>query len=262
MLSFSLICYRIQSEFLIKEERHLSGSMRIMTFNIQHCLDYKRNKINIPLFADAIKEYGADVCGLNEVRGKGPLFGYSDQTNALGDRLGFRRYFAQAIKVGGTSPYGNAVVSRYAIKCAETVAIPDPDDKSEDGCFETRCALKAIIDVNGKDLCVLVCHMGLEYSERLNAVDTLCKLIDEIEMPLVLMGDFNTTPDSEELKPLYMRLKDIDDISEHKGIFTYPSYNPEKKIDYIFYRGMTCKKVSTITEVVSDHFPIIAEFEF
>ena len=75
--------------------------MKVMTFNIQHCLDYKKNKINIPLFVDTIKQCGADICGLNEVRGIGHLFGYTDQTNALGDGLSFNRYFAEAIIVNG-----------------------------------------------------------------------------------------------------------------------------------------------------------------
>lgn len=231
-----------------------------MTFNIQHCLDYKKNKINIPLFVETIKQYGADICGLNEVRGKGNLFGYTDQTNALGDGLSFNRYFAKAIKVNGRGPYGNAVVSRYPLKSTETVMIPDPDDKNEDGCFETRCILKSVIDVDGKDVCVLVCHMGLENSERVNAVATLCKIIDEITTPLILMGDFNTTPDNEVLKPLYLRLNDTDLLADDMGAFTYPSYDPEKKIDYIFYRDLTCKNVTTVSEIVSDHFPIIAEF--
>lgn len=234
--------------------------MKVMTFNIQHCLDYKKNKINIPLFVETIKQYGADICGLNEVRGKGNLFGYTDQTNALGDGLSFNRYFAKAIKVNGRGPYGNAVVSRYPLKSTETVMIPDPDDKNEDGCFETRCILKSVIDVDGKDVCVLVCHMGLENSERVNAVATLCKIIDEITTPLILMGDFNTTPDNEVLKPLYLRLNDTDLLADDMGAFTYPSYDPEKKIDYIFYRDLTCKNVTTVSEIVSDHFPIIAEF--
>lgn len=234
--------------------------MKVMTFNIQHCLDYKRNKINIPLFVETVKQYGADICGLNEVRGKGHLFGYTDQTNALGDELSFNRYFAEAIKVNGTGPYGNAVVSRYPLKSAETVKIPDPDDKNADGGFETRCVLKSVVDVEGKEVCVLVCHMGLENSERVNAVASLCKIIDEITIPLILMGDFNTTPDNEVLKPLYQRLNDTDSLADDMGAFTYPSYNPEKKIDYIFYRDLTCKNVTTVSEIVSDHFPIIAEF--
>ena len=234
--------------------------MKVMTFNIQHCLDYKKNKINIPLFVDTIKQCGADICGLNEVRGKGHLFGYTDQTNALGDGLSFNRYFAEAIKVNGRGPYGNAVVSRYPLKSAETVKIPDPDDKNADGSFETRCVLKSVVDVDGKEVCVLVCHMGLENSERVNAVASLCKIIDEITTPLILMGDFNTTPDNEVLKPLYQRLNDTDLMADKKGAFTYPSYSPEKKIDYIFYKGLTCKNVITVSEIVSDHFPIIAEF--
>ena len=34
------------------------------------------------------------------------------------------------------------------------------------------------------------------------------------------------------------------------------------KIDYLFYRGLECRSVKTIGEVVSDHLPIIAEFDF
>ena len=234
--------------------------MKVMTFNIQHCLDYKKNKINIPLFADTIKSYNADICGLNEVRGKGALFGYTDQTNSLGDALSYNRYFAKAIMVNGKGPYGNALVTRFPLKLTETIIIPDPVNRNEDGCFETRCVLKGIVEAEGVTICVLVCHMGLEESERINAVKALCEIIDTIDTPIILMGDFNTTPDNSVLEPLYDRLSDTDTLAENKGIFTYPSYEPEKKIDYIFYRGLTCNCVKTINEVVSDHFPIIADF--
>ena len=52
--------------------------MKIMTFNIQHALDYKNQVIDIELFADSIKKFGADVCGLNEVRNKGVREDYAD----------------------------------------------------------------------------------------------------------------------------------------------------------------------------------------
>lgn len=234
--------------------------MKVMTFNIQHCLEYKKNKINIPLFGDFIKLHNADVCGLNEVRGKGPLFGYTDQTNTLGDALGFNRYFGQAIKVKGKGPYGNAIVSRFSIKESSTTIISDPDDKNDDGWYETRCVLKAVVSTELGDVCFLVCHMGLEESERVNAVKTICEITDEINLPVILMGDFNTTPEDAVLKPLYERFNDTDAFAENKGAFTYPSYNPEKKIDYIFYKGLKCENVRTVDEIVSDHYPIIAEF--
>ena len=49
--------------------------MKIMTFNIQHCLDYnyflnnKTERINFDVMADAIKEISPDIVGLEEVRG-------------------------------------------------------------------------------------------------------------------------------------------------------------------------------------------------
>lgn len=235
--------------------------MKVMTFNIQHALDYKRKIIDTDFFVSAIKKHGADICCLNEVRGEGPIEGYTDQTNAIGDGLGFYRYFGEAIKVGGTSPYGNAVTSRFPFKTAETVAIPVSPHKSEDEYHEPRCVIKAVIEIEGKEICFLICHMGLSDKERIEAVKTVCALIDETELPIILTGDFNTTPDDPVLSPIYERLRDADEKAEEKGVFTYASYSPEIKIDYIFYRGLECCFSKVITEIYSDHFPIIAEFK-
>lgn len=234
--------------------------MKIMTFNIQHARDYQKGIIDIPLFVRAIQDNNADVCGLNEVRGEGPMEGYTDQTNALGDGLGFHRYFGEAIKVGGTSPYGNAIVSRYPIKNVETVAIPDPEDRSNGNYFESRCVVKALIEVDSKDVLFLVCHMGLNLSERENAVETVCKLIDEATTPVILMGDFNTTPDAVELQPIRTRMMDTDACADQCGECTFPSDAPNCKIDYMFYKGLKCNHVQTIKAIYADHLPIICDF--
>lgn len=235
--------------------------MRIMTFNIQHALDYKRQIIDIDFFVSAVKKHGADICCFNEVRGEGPIDGYTDQTNAIGDGLGFHRYFGEAIKVGGTSPYGNAITSIYPFKSAETILIPITLDRSEDSNYEPRCVIKAMADINGTEVCFLVCHMGLSNAERKNAVETLCKLIDEINSPVILTGDFNTFPQDKVLEPLFERLYDSDKKSATNNMSTYPSYDPQTKIDYIFYRGLKCTESKVITEIYSDHFPIVADFE-
>ena len=153
--------------------------MKVMTFNIQHALDFKRKVIDTDLFADAIAKHNVDFCGLNEVRGKGPVEDYTDQTNAIADKLGYNRYFGEAIKVRGTSPYGNAAVSRYPLKSAETIKIPDPDIGNEinrDGepvRYESRCIIRSVIEEKEKDICILVTHFGLAESERINAVKKL-----------------------------------------------------------------------------------------
>ena len=234
--------------------------MRIMTFNIQHALDQSSQVIDTDRFARAIAAWGADVCGLNEVRGAGDLDGYTDQTNAIADVLGYDRCFAEAIRVCGRGPYGNALVSRYPIVEAETVLVPDPV-RREGGSYETRCVLKAVLDTEEGRICVLVCHMGLEIEERESAVATLCRLIDATDLPIVLMGDFNAQPDAAVLAPLRERLRDTDELAETHGAPTFASYEPQMKIDYIFYRGLRCRGVRTVEEIVSDHFPIMAHLE-
>ena len=235
--------------------------IKVMTFNIQHALDYQKQVIDFDLFINAIKKYGADICGLNEVRGDGPLKDYTDQTTAIAEGLGFNSYFGEAIKVKGTSPYGNAIVSRYPFKSVETFAIPDPKIKRGKHGFESRCIIKAVAEIEGKDVCFLVCHMGLNKIEQENAVETICNLLDEIKMPVILMGDFNTTPEDSILNPIRERLKDTDDMNPVKNHGTYPSDKPGVKIDYVFYRDLVCKRTETIEEIFSDHLPIIAEFE-
>ena len=235
--------------------------MKVMTFNIQHALDYQKQVIDFDLFINAIKKYDADVCGLNEVRGDGPLEDYIDQTGAIADGLGFNSYFGEAIKVEGTSPYGNAIVSRFSFKSVETIKIPDPVIKKGKHSFESRCVIKANANVDGKEICFLVCHMGLNLSEQKNAVKTICALLDDINLPVILMGDFNTTPEDKVLNPIRERMSDSDHMNPVKNHGTYPSDKPDVKIDYIFYRDLKCTKTETIQEIYSDHLPIIAEFE-
>lgn len=241
--------------------------MRILTFNIQHALDYQNQKIDIDLFIRKINEFSPDICGLNEVRGEGPVKGYTDQTNAIADGLDYYRYFGEAIKVCGTSPYGNALVSKMPYKSAETIKIPDPEEKNEtdaDGDpvgYESRIIIKAVYENNGREFCVLITHMGLAVSERINAVKTLCDIIDSTDMPIILMGDFNSVPDDEILEPLFERLEDTNSVSSTPDAPTYASFDPSEKIDYILYRGLECSRAETICEIISDHFPIVAEFK-
>lgn len=235
--------------------------MRVMTFNIQHGLDYKNQIIDLHLFAEFIRGQQVDFCALNEVRGLGNWEGYTDQTNFLGDALGCNRFFGEAFKVVGTNPYGNAFLTKHEIKDAQVVHIPDSTDRSEDVHYETRCAVRATVNVDGHDVMFVVCHIGLAKSEAKCAVDTLCSIIDSTDLPCMVMGDFNHTKDSGALSPLFERLSDSDTLSEKEGAFTFPSYAPREKIDYILYRGLKCTSCKVIEEIVSDHYPIVAEFE-
>ena len=115
--------------------------MKIMSFNTQHCLNYIERKIDFPLMARVIRESGAEIVGLNEMRGQGDVAEYTDQTGQLANLGDFKYcYFAKAIDVGGkNAPYGNSILSKYEFEDVRTILVPDPEIKAENKYYETRC---------------------------------------------------------------------------------------------------------------------------
>ncbi len=231
--------------------------LTVMSYNILHCEIYREKRIDFDTFAQTILDSGADIVGLNEVRGDGERADYEAQAAILAEKTGFYYYFAKAIDVGGKNPYGNALLSRYPIKNAQTIPIPDPLVRIGSG-FETRCLLKAEIDVAG-GLAVLVTHFGLNASEQKNAVKTVLQHLDADK--LILMGDFNVTPDDAVLQPIRKKCKDAADLfTQPKQSF--PSDAPNVKIDYIFATPAVRILAADIpSTVVSDHRPHTAEIE-
>ncbi|MBO7217160.1 MAG: hypothetical protein J6V50_00500, partial [Clostridia bacterium] len=149
--------------------------MRIATYNIQHGMSHRQRvidgnaPIDLPLMISVIKELSPDICGLNEVYGKGCFPEFNDQPKVIGDALGYEHRFGFAIDFGdepdGTKkPYGNGIVSKYPIKECEIIPIPKGDDDAPEY-KEPRCILKTVINCDGRDLCVMVVHIGLSRQE-------------------------------------------------------------------------------------------------
>lgn len=241
--------------------------IKAMTYNICSGRDFGSAKIkelayckfDLTAAAQVINKYAPDVCGLNEVRGEGADPDFTAQAKILSELTGMNYYFAPAIRFDGKNPYGNALLTKYKMLRTETVIIPDPEVKDEDEYYETRSILRAELDVPG-GLTVLVSHFGLAKSERRNAVDTLLKLLNEIDNPVIFMGDLNTLSDSELLAPVFEHMHDT---ADGKNVpLTFASYAPEQKIDYIFTKGsIRTVSVSVPQETASDHMPYISELE-
>ena len=101
--------------------------LTVMSFNTQHCMNYRTGKIEFDTFAEEIRRYNPDIVGLNEIRDKGEAEDYQAQAKILAEKLGYNYYFAKAIDVKGPNPYGNAILSRFPIASAQTIPVPDPE---------------------------------------------------------------------------------------------------------------------------------------
>lgn len=226
--------------------------IKLMSFNTQHCLNFMTKEIDFDIMAEAIIKCGADIIGLQEMRDESEDEEYAAQAKIIAEKLGFHYYFAEAIRFDGKNPYGNALISRYPIISAETILIPDPEIKKYDGYYETRCLLKATIDV-GDGLNVLVSHFGLNPDEHQNAVKTIASNLSTERC--VLMGDFNVQPDNPVLEPIREKLYDTAYTFTSPKL-SFPSDVPNVKIDYIFVSRDLSVSCADIPEVIaSDHRP-------
>jgi len=232
--------------------------MKIMSFNILHCMNYIEKKIDFDLMAKVITDCGADIVGLNEMRGLGTHPEYTAQTEKLSELTGIKHcFFAKAIEFAKRGPYGNAMLSKYPIVSAESILIPDPDPKAYSGYYETRCILRAKLE-NG--LTVLVTHFGLNPDEQENAVKAILDILPEEKC--ILMGDFNIFPDDRLLDPIRKKMKDTAEYFTSPKL-SFPSNAPNRKIDYIFVSPDIDVVEADIPAIVaSDHRPHTATVNY
>ena len=246
--------------------------MKFATYNICHCGNYENWKtgddlpINIARTAEAIAEINADVIGLNEVYTAGEEENLRDQTEKLTKLAGYPYSVFAAGKEFEWGTIGNAILSKYPIVSVKKIAVPAPTEEernpNEKSWYEDRVLLCVEIDVNGKNISVISSHFGLNPTEQRRIVEAACKVIDEKQGNVVIMGDFNVLPDSEFLSPLYARLKSAAKETDN-GEFTFATYKPQIQIDYIFVsKSATVKSYTVHKYLVSDHRPISAEIDF
>ena len=240
----------------------MKKTLKIMTFNVQHCADYSvhlksgEHVLNIPRVAKEILKAAPDIVGLNEIRGNDIKSFYGEQTELLREYSGMAHcFFAPAVQFSD-GPYGNAMLSNLEPISIENIKIPDPEVRKYNGYYETRGLIKAKFEGG---LTVLVTHFGLNPDEVENAIKTVLENLEDEKC--IFMGDLNLVEDDERLDAIRERMTDTA-LVFGKGLLTFPSDAPKIKLDYIFVsKDIKVKNVFIPTDVVSDHLPFVAEIE-
>ena len=235
--------------------------IRVMTYNVQSGKDLAGDR-DIQHAIRTIRQENPDILGLNEVQHRTRLCPDGCcQAEAIAEALGYPFfYFGRSIDFLD-GQYGNALLSRFPIRTAEVLAIPDIPQEERDGWFEPRTHLCCTLDLGGGQLIrSLNTHYGLSDGEIRSAVQKTVELTGQETLPLLFMGDLNAEPDSPLLQPLFSLMTDTAAKAEG-GVLTWPSNQPVKKIDYLFQRGFKTLRAWVPDSQDSDHRPFCAELE-
>ena len=111
---------------------------------------------------------------------------------------------------------------------------------------------------NQESLLVCIMHLALGKRARRLQLNYISELVCEYSQ-LVVMGDFNCGPDSDELQKLVNNTR----LQLPAGdLMTFPSWRPNRKFDHILISdSLKLKSTHVLEHTHSDHLPICVEVE-
>jgi endonuclease/exonuclease/phosphatase family metal-dependent hydrolase len=191
---------------------------------------------------ERLKDWAPDIVGLQEVDRFWRRSGFRDQPGIIAGELGYDYAFGANVQ-WGIGQYGNVLLSRWPILEHENYPLA--------GNHEPRGLLWTTVETPQGKLNVLVTHLGLTRKGRLRQLSRIEEVIDALDGPVLLLGDFNA--DNEAA---FARLTEV---IRAAGLKTFPSSDPIYATDTIFVSSeLAAKEPEAIDDLTSDHRPVVA----
>ncbi|MGW2818841.1 endonuclease/exonuclease/phosphatase family protein [Streptomyces sp. NPDC001415] len=206
---------------------------RAVTLNIWGRGAARRRRL--PLIKAELVGLAPDIVGLQEVWRKGSRC----QAEQIADALGYHVTYARARSARNRATQGNALLSRAPVARYEVLPLPTPG-------VEPRSVLCAEVG----STTVLVTHLTWEWEHthiRQQQVRFLAELVaGHAGRDVVVLGDLNAAPDTDEVRWLTRRMEDAWACSGQGPGHTYTPANgharkarePARRIDYILTAGI------------------------
>lgn len=243
--------------------------LRVMSFNIRHGQGMN-DMVSLKNIATEIERSGAVIIGIQEVDRFLPRSDLQDQPAELARLLKMHVCYSPSEdrhnssktsayirdkdeQSGLDGQYGNAVLSRFPIISHQFHYLPSD--------HERRSLLWAEIEINGSKLNFFCTHLGLDKADQTVQMDVLLDVIKSTSGAMVLLGDFNMTPEN----PLLTKLSSaIHKVPLGDNVTTYAGRKGEIiEIDHLF-TNLPLDKEAAWTQVTdaSDHHPLLAQIQF
>jgi endonuclease/exonuclease/phosphatase family metal-dependent hydrolase len=227
--------------------------VRVMTYNLHNGFNTE-GYLGMEDIAQVIESQDPDIVALQEVSRGWVISGRLDMLSWLSKRLDM-----PYVSGPTADPFwGNAILSRYPIVDYMEYALPPPDLPVRRGLLSTTIDLG-----NGEQIRVIATHYhhveGATGIRQLQAQETI-KIWDN-DKQTVLLGDLNAIPDDPEM----VMLQEAGLVDALMGIepppaYTWPSSNPDRRIDYIWISpDLKSSGVHVIASNASDHLAVVAE---
>ncbi len=245
------------------------AKVKVAVYNIQYgsgtksFLDYfklfkflKEDAHTIAQISSILKKQDADIAGFIEIDNGSWRANGKSQIKRIAEQLSLPFIFNE-------SKYSESLRD-FPLLGAQHHALMSKLPFAERAIYRFKSGFKKTvliskIRINGKtEIALLLVHLSLNKDTRARQVGELASLIKKMQIPIILMGDFNAAPDSGEIQELLEKTGLT--IVSHGN--TFPSWEPTKNYDHIFVsKGIVVRKSTILPQKLSDHLPLIVELE-
>lgn len=233
----------------------LPQEIRVISYNIHHG-EGTDGRIDLERIAQRLMSEKPDLVAVNEVDQGTNRTHKIDMPAELARLTGMTAIFEKNIDYDG-GLYGNAVLTRLPVRRHKNHKLPSNYKGEQRGVLE--------IELGAEDeqepILFLATHLDYrpDDTERRWSVQKIAEILkDRSEVPAILAGDLNASPDSQVMAEFAKTWKRAND----QDLKTFPSANPDKQIDYILVRPADRWQVveTRVLEepVASDHRPVLA----
>lgn len=262
--------------FLLIPEASFSQTTNLISFNIKYdntsdtINNWNKRKASL---AKLIQHYDADIIGIQE--------GLHNQVDYLNNALNGYSYVGVGRDDGQQKGEYSAIFynsDKFKVLKTNTFWLSETPEKVSvgwDASLERICTYALFENVRTKkQFWVFNTHFDHRGKQaRVNSAQLIYKNIKEInttDLPVILMGDLNLTPDTEPIQFLKKNLTDALEISQkpfYGPIGTFNGFDQdrimENRIDYIFVNNIDVLSYTHIDDRmpnnmhISDHLPVM-----
>jgi endonuclease/exonuclease/phosphatase family metal-dependent hydrolase len=242
----------------VKSDKKESNQIKVISYNIHYGIGVDE-KYDLPRIAKVISDQNPDIVGLQEI-------GDSTMAAELGRLTGMKYVFGQSL--GRADGYGDAVLSKHPFEWVGNYSIPSASSSR----YQVMGVDVDLSSIYGENAKVRFINTHFDWLKTIGSQEARLATVEVIErsffneeknLPAILTGDMNASPDSKPLK----KLKEKGWIAESLGkeLKTIGSKNPRKQIDFVLIRPEKNWKVIDVEvldePLASDHLPIVMILE-
>ncbi|WP_417786069.1 endonuclease/exonuclease/phosphatase family protein [Tenacibaculum sp.] len=232
-----------------------------MSYNIRHG-ERIDSVLDLSSSAKIIKSQTPDLCALQEVDNFCSRSNNIEQIEYLSSKINMKGTFGKFMDFGG-GEYGMATLIAKPILSTEVVTLPD-------GKYEPRVSIIHKVQAS-ENIVILFANVHFDWIDgkegsqnRLKQAKALVKHINTLNLPCIIAGDFNCTPDSPTMQ--YLKNQGFLFVNKGKDNLSFQGSN-KVEIDHVVYKNTTSVVFTPVKSLLlkeplaSDHRPLVVDFE-